>query len=82
MSSPASASLVPAEPPVLRYAAPPEAVHHAVWPAGVPRVLEVPDESIWAALARRAQTQPEAVGLDFLGRRFTWAELAGQVKRR
>jgi fatty-acyl-CoA synthase len=80
MSSPAPASVATADAPVFRFTAPPEAVHHAAWPEGVPRVLEVPDESIWAALARRAQTQPEAVGLDFLGRRFTWAELVAQAE--
>ena len=63
MSSPAPASAAPAAAPVFRFPTPPEAAHHAVWPEGAPRVLEVPDESIWAALARRAQTQPEAVGL-------------------
>jgi len=80
MSSPVLAPLAAADVPLFRYAAPPEAVHHAAWPEGVPRVLEVPDESIWSALARRAQAQPEATGLDFLGRRFTWAELAGQAE--
>ncbi len=65
---------------VFRNAPPPEAPHHAHWPAGVPRALDVPDESLWLGLARRAETQPDAVGLDFLGRRTTWAELVTQAE--
>ncbi|MCK6424555.1 MAG: AMP-binding protein [Burkholderiaceae bacterium] len=70
----------PPEGPVFRHAAPPPAAHHAVWPAGVPRALDVPDESLWLALARRAEAQPQEVGLDFLGRRYPWLELATQAE--
>ncbi len=57
------------------FAAPPPGPHSAVWPAGVPHTLDVPDESLWLGLERRAQQEPDAVGLHFLGRGFTWREL-------
>ncbi len=60
--------------------APPAAPHHAVWPAGVPHALDVPDESLWEAFARRAQAEPEARALHFMGRDWTWAQLAGETR--
>ena len=61
---------------------PPTGPHHApsVWPAGVPRALDVPDESLWEALAQRAQQTPDSVGLDFLGRPYSWLELVAQAE--
>ncbi|HXC41383.1 MAG TPA: long-chain-fatty-acid--CoA ligase [Burkholderiales bacterium] len=49
--------------------------HWRFWPEGVPHALEVPDESLWSGLQTRAEQTPDAVGLDFLGRTFTWGEL-------
>ncbi|MBK6714281.1 MAG: AMP-binding protein [Burkholderiales bacterium] len=66
---------------VFHHPAPPEAPHHRFWPAGVPRALDVPDESLWQALERRAEAEPQAVGLDFLGRRWTWQALHDEAER-
>ncbi|NDY93137.1 long-chain-fatty-acid--CoA ligase [Ideonella livida] len=60
---------------------PPDGPHHAHWPAGVPRRLAVPDESLWWGLARRAAQQPEAVGLTFMDRRWTWGQLQAEAER-
>jgi fatty-acyl-CoA synthase len=49
--------------------------HAAVWPAGVPHHLELPDESLWQGLQARAEQTPHDVGLDFLGRCYTWQQL-------
>lgn len=45
------------------------------WPPGVPRHLDVPDESLWQGLAKRAADTPNDMALDFLGRTHTWAQL-------
>jgi fatty-acyl-CoA synthase len=61
---------------------PPAAEPHArFWPPGVPRHIDVPDESLWQAFEARALATPQAVALDFLGRRSTWAELHGAALR-
>ena len=49
--------------------------HAPFWPPGVPHQIEVPDESLWQALARRAEATPNAVGLHFLGQPTTWRAL-------
>ncbi len=49
--------------------------HAAHWPTGVPHELTIPDESLWQAFDRRAETTPDDVGLHFLGRDHTWREL-------
>ena len=45
------------------------------WPPGVPRHIDVPDEPLWTGFHTRVLTEPQAVGLHFLGRDYTWAEL-------
>ena len=57
------------------------ALHEAVWPAGVPHVLDVPDESLWLGLARAAEASPDAFGLRFLGRDWTWSALRDDAER-
>jgi len=49
--------------------------HWRSWPQGVPHSLDLPGESLWSGLQTRAEKAPDAVGLDFLGRSFTWGEL-------
>lgn len=53
--------------------------HHPHWPASVPAHIAVPQESLWEGLARQAQQSPQGLGLDFLGRTYTWAELVQQA---
>ena len=55
--------------------------HAAVWPRGVPHALQVPDEPLWQVLHQRARRQPQAVGLHFLGRDWTWAALDDAAAR-
>lgn len=50
-------------------------------PPGVPREVEVPDESLVAALDRAAATWPDRVALDFLGATTTYRELADAAAR-
>ena len=52
----------------------------ANWPTHVPHQLNVPDESLWQGFAARVQHTPDEVGLNFLGRDFTWGQL-GQDAR-
>ncbi len=49
--------------------------HLRFWPEGVPHRLEVPDESLWSGLQARAVQTPHEVGLDYLGRTYTWQQL-------
>src|SRR5574343_236862 len=53
--------------------------HAAVWPAGMPHALAVPDESLWCPLQRNAEEVPEAPALHFMGRHWTWAELHAEA---
>lgn len=52
----------------------------ADWPPGVPRQLQVPDESLWQGFAARAEATPDNVGLHFLGRDYTWAALVREAE--
>jgi len=49
--------------------------HFAHWPPGVPRTLEVPRESVYCNLERRAAEHPERVAIDYYGTPVTYAEL-------
>jgi fatty-acyl-CoA synthase len=49
--------------------------HLHFWPEGVPHQIDVPDESLWAGLQTRASQTPYDVGLDYLGRTYTWQQL-------
>ena len=54
----------------------PPATH---WPQGVPTQIDVPDESLWQGFDARVRAEPQAVGLHFLGRDFTWGELGSDA---
>ena len=49
--------------------------HLRFWPEGVTHRLDVPDESLWSGLQARAVQTPHEVGLDYLGRTYTWQQL-------
>ena len=51
------------------------------WPQGVPSHIDVPDESLWEAFHRLVQSAPDAVGLNFLGREYTWSDLHASATR-
>ncbi len=51
------------------------------YPAGVPAVLDIPDEPVTAALERAAQRWPERIAVDFLGATTTYAELDAAIRR-
>ncbi|MCL2464564.1 MAG: AMP-binding protein [Micrococcales bacterium] len=51
----------------------------SAYPAGVPREVEVPDESLGACLVSAAQQFPDRVATDFLGCATTYAQLVAQV---
>jgi fatty-acyl-CoA synthase len=53
----------------------------ADWPAHVPHQIEVPNESLWQGFAARAAATPDAVGLHFLGRDYTWATLVQEAEQ-
>lgn len=52
-----------------------------VYPAGVPREVDVPDEPLTTALDRSAATWPDRDAVDFLGQATTYRELADRVAR-
>ena len=54
----------------------PPATHR---PQGVPTQIDVPDESLWQGFDARVRAEPQAVGLHFLGRDFTWGELGSDA---
>lgn len=49
------------------------------WPEGMPLSLDVPNESLWHGFARRAEEAPDAVGIDFLGKSYTWRQLVNEA---
>lgn len=53
----------------------PKAAHFAIWPEGVPQELPPVQETIWQQLLRQAEQQPDAVGVNFMGCDWTWAQL-------
>ncbi|MCK9512226.1 MAG: long-chain-fatty-acid--CoA ligase [Pigmentiphaga sp.] len=58
-----------------------EPPRHPCWPPGVPERIAVPDQTLWQGLAARAQADPDGTGLVFLGRLYSWAQLAGEAER-
>jgi len=63
--------------------------HFAHWPPGVPHTLEVPRESVYANLAKKAAAHPERIAVDYYGTRVSYTELkrdadalAGYLQRR
>jgi fatty-acyl-CoA synthase len=55
-------------------------LHQPHWPLGVPQRLAVPNESLWQIFDRQAQKSPDGVGLNFLGRDFTWQALSDEAQ--
>jgi fatty-acyl-CoA synthase len=53
--------------------------HFAHWPPGQPKVLDLPNESVYANLERTAARHPGRAALDYYGSRLTYAELKRQV---
>jgi fatty-acyl-CoA synthase len=49
--------------------------HLAHWPPGVPQTLEVPRDSIYTNLERRAGEHPGRIAMDFYGSKVSYAEL-------
>src|SRR6185503_866575 len=49
--------------------------HFAHWPPGLPRTLEVPQESVYRNLEGVAARYPERCAVDYYGTRVTYAEL-------
>ena len=65
----ASSAAVPADP----------LAHLRFWPEGVPRDIDPGPDTLWQVYAARAAAEPDAVGLRFLGRDWSWRELVGQA---
>jgi fatty-acyl-CoA synthase len=59
---------------------PPMTLHHAIWPAGMPRTLDTPERSLFANLAASAARFPDRPALVFYGRVITYAALLSQVE--
>ena len=66
----ASATASPADP----------LAHRRFWPEGVPFELDPGPDSLWKVFAARAVTGPDAVGLHFLGRQWTWRQLVAEAE--
>ena len=49
--------------------------HFAHWPPGVPKTIEVPRDSVYANLERRAAEHPGRVAIDYYGTPVTYAQL-------
>jgi fatty-acyl-CoA synthase len=49
--------------------------HFAHWPPGVPRTIDVPRESVYRNLERRAAEHPERVAIDYYGTPVSYAQL-------
>ncbi len=54
-------------------------LHHAHWPAGLPKSLSVPRTSIYFNLEVSARRYPDHCALDYYGSRMTYGELKRQV---
>ena len=65
----ASSPAVPADP----------LAHLRFWPEGVPRGIDPGPDTLWQVYAARAAAEPDAVGLRYLGRDWTWRELVVQA---
>ncbi|MGV1010098.1 MAG: long-chain-fatty-acid--CoA ligase [Dermatophilaceae bacterium] len=54
--------------------------HDRFYPPGVPRDVAIPDRSIWQTLDDNAAAYPDEVGMHFLGRSWTWAQLKADAE--
>lgn len=55
--------------------------HHAIWPSRLPRRLVIPQATIGFNLEVTARRFPDRVAYVFMGRPFTWGEIAAQAER-
>jgi fatty-acyl-CoA synthase len=53
-------------------------VHYKVWPPGVPHELEIPDNTLWDNLQKRAASDPDEIALEFVGHTYSWKEFEQQ----
>jgi fatty-acyl-CoA synthase len=54
--------------------------HHAVWPARLPRQLQVPATTLWFNLEVTAARYPDKAAYSFFGRTISFAELKAQAE--
>src|SRR5207249_10126224 len=54
---------------------------YAIWPEGVPKVIEYPKSSVAGMLARAARGSPEAVATQFYGGRLTFRDIEAAASR-
>jgi fatty-acyl-CoA synthase len=54
--------------------------HHAIWPARLPRTLQVPATSLWFNLEVSAARYPDKAAYSFFGRTVSYAELKAQAE--
>ncbi|MCM2251767.1 MAG: long-chain-fatty-acid--CoA ligase [Ramlibacter sp.] len=55
--------------------------HRRAWPPGVPLQFDPGERTLWEGFAARAAAEPDAIGLDFLGRGYSWRELVQSAER-
>ena len=56
-------------------------LHHAIWPEGMPKSLNAPDQTMFANLATSAARFPDRPALVFYGQEITYADLVDRVER-
>lgn len=49
--------------------------HYKFWPPGIPFEIEVENKTLWDSLQTIAASDPNAIGIEFLGKHYTWKEL-------
>jgi fatty-acyl-CoA synthase len=54
--------------------------HHAVWPARLPRQLEIPSTSLWFNVEVSARRFPDKAAYRFFGRALSYGELHAQAE--
>lgn len=58
----------------------PSLAHHAFWPEGVPREIDLVDQTIWQNLHATAERSPERDALVFFGSHITYGQLLAQAE--
>ncbi|MEP1445957.1 MAG: long-chain-fatty-acid--CoA ligase [Paraglaciecola sp.] len=54
-------------------------VHYQVWPPGVPHDIDIPNHTLWDNLHNRAASDPDEIGMEFVGHTYTWKEFEQQA---
>ena len=54
--------------------------HHAIWPARLPRALQVPATSLWFNLEVSAARYPDKPAYSFFGRTLSFSQLKSQAE--